>query len=162
MWFWIIESLSFMSQMRNLRARAGSVEVGWQYPWFWRTGSVRKPLWPLYGLDSFSQEFPAPSSPVPPGSSGQLRGRQRGFLATHRVASPCCIRGLCQRLAAALPTGPAPQGSCLLAGRPLPPGVSALAATSRGGKLRLQSALQRCAQGRIRGGVAELGVKSPL
>ena len=27
MWFWIFESLSFMSQMRKLRARAGSVEV---------------------------------------------------------------------------------------------------------------------------------------
>ena len=35
----------------------------------------------------------------PPGSSGQLHGLQRGFLATNRVASPCSIRGFCQRLA---------------------------------------------------------------
>ncbi|CAI9152904.1 unnamed protein product [Rangifer tarandus platyrhynchus] len=100
-------------------------------------------------------------------SSGQLHDRQRGFLATNRVASPCCIRGFCQRLAWSPSYRPC--SSEHLSARWAPtlrpgsaPGVSALTAISRGRKLRLQSALQRCAQGRITGGVAELGVKSPL
>ncbi|CAM9387434.1 unnamed protein product [Rangifer tarandus platyrhynchus] len=124
-----------------------------------------------YGYSMFNSLLPGiPGSILPgppPGSSGQLHDRQRGFLATNRVASPCCIRGFCQRLAWSPSYRPC--SSEHLSARWAPtlrpgsaPGVSALTAISRGRKLRLQSALQRCAQGRITGGVAELGVKSPL
>lgn len=100
MWFWIIESLSFTSEMRKLRARAGSVEVRLAVSVVLGYRVCEEAPVATLRLGQLLPGIPGSILPgPPPDSSGQLHGRQRGFLATNRVASPRCIRGFCQRLA---------------------------------------------------------------
>lgn len=169
--------MSFISQVRKLRARAWGVEVGLGL--FLAVPSVlgfrvckevpEAPLGlgqlqPLSGTGPLS---PTPSPVDPPPGSGWEASWPAAWLPGYQPSGqplPCpwflpvpglgpLLQALPLAATAGLRSARYERGAQL-------PGVRVLTAVSHGRKLRLKCSLQCCAQGHITGAGAELGFKS--